>query len=627
MKKILILIACILILPSGAPAQQSVSPGGGYTVGTPFDGDIAFGYRWVLQEGSSAAGEYEYLHPSLAGRAIIEYDPLPHRFLFEAFVNNEKDLFGEFDYAYSDLVMFTSNVRKIYRNLPHLSLGEDNVLTASPSITDLDPTGVYFSESTMTRAQLRLKTPDFPFHLYLEAKSFEKQGTVQQRFMRSFANGFSKASQARDIDFETTEAKITVNSHVNFLEIEYSHAVKEFGNSKDKSLNDITAVSYTHNQVSDTESSTDTIKVHTSHTGRIAAAATYSSGERENKDSGVKAEFVNAGGDFTWIPTKNLTASLKYRHHEVSQDGPATVNAVSLTGTTTYSVKDAIGYTKDAVSGYVRYRATDRLTLRAEAIYDTLSREFDPGAWALDEEITRATMRLGTTYRVTNRLMLRGDISRQTADAPADSMDNTYADTTDSARGLLTWMPSSWFNLSLSAGTVREKRDDMAAPFTGPRESERNRGQASLTFLAGKRTAIIPTYAFYQNKQTSAIAYTDAANGITAEEGVPYGDAAHVASLAMTHALTDNVTLTADGTRTWSRGSWLNAGTVAGSTGIADLSSLKLIETEVGGEVQVRYSKNVGTELRYRYRELDDRLDDAEDGTVQLILATLTVAW
>ncbi len=623
MKKTLFLIACILAWSPAAPAQQSAA-GGGLTA---FDGDIAFGYRWVLQEGGTAAGEYEYLHPSLAGRALIEYAPLPHRFLFETFVENEKDVYGEFDYAYSDLVMFMSHVRKSYHNLPHLSLGEDDPLTASPSMTDLDPQGEYFNESTMARAHLRLKTPDFPFHLYLEARSLEKKGTVQQRFMRSFANGFARASQAREIDFETTEAKVIVNSHVNFLEIEYSRAVKEFGNARDKALSDSTAVDYTHNQVSDTESATDTIKVHTSHTGRIAAAATYSSGERENLDSKVKAEFVNAGGDLTWIPSKDVTVSLKYRRHEVTQEAPATVDSVSLTGATTYPVKDAIGYTKDAVSGYVRYRATDRLTVRAEAVHDTLTREFDPGAWALDEEITRVTARFGATYRLSNRMMLRGDVSRQTADAPADSVENTYADTTDSARGLLTWMPASWFNLSLSAGTVRETRDDLAAPFTGARETERNRAQTSLSFLAGKRTAIIPTYAFYQNKNASAVAYTDASNGITSEEKVPYGDTAHVAALAATHALTDNVTLTADAARTWSRGSWRNAGTVAGSGGIADLTNLKLIETEAGGEVAVRYSKNVGAELRYRYRELDDRIDDAEDGKVQLILATLTVAW
>jgi hypothetical protein len=390
---------------------------------------------------------------------------------------------------------------------------------------------------------------------------------------------------------------------------------------------DNTAVAYTHNQISDTESSTDTIRVHSSHTGRIAASATYSAGERENKNSNVKADLVNAGADFTWIPSKDVTVSLRYRHAEVSQDGPVTVTSVSLGGATTYSVRDAISTTRDALAGYVRYRATDRLTVRGEIIQDALTREFDQNAWELDKDITRLTARFGATYRVLNRLILRGDVSHQSADVPANSVDNTYNDTTRAARASLTWVPSTWFNLLLSGGTVLEKRDQLAPPFTGPRETERNRAQGSMTFVVGKRTAIIPTYAVFQNTTNAAVAYTGLANSITVEDGVPYADTAHLASLAVTHAVSETVTVTADATRTWSRGSWQNAGVVSGSDGISAFSSLKVIESELGGDLRIRFDKHIGTEFRYRYVDVDDRLDNTENGTVQLMLATLTVVW
>jgi hypothetical protein len=627
MRKIILLIACFLVWSPWASAQESASPGGKYQLETPFDGDVAFGYRWVLQDGNTTAGEYEYLHSSLAGQAKIEYDPLPNRFLFESYVNNTHDYFTEADYSYSDVVMFTANARKFYRNLHHWSIGVDDPLTASPSMTDFNPDDTYFADTGMTGARLRLKVPDFPFHLYLEAKTYEKKGEIQQRFMRSFLNGFSKASETRDIDYETREAKATINSHVNLVEIEYSHAEKTFGDSRDKSLTDATAVTYTHNQISDTESSTDTFKIHTSHTGRIAAAFTYSAGERKNTDSMVKADFVNAGGDFTWIPDKAVTVSLKYRHHEVSPDAPATVSSVSLLGTTIYSVKDAISYTRDISSGMVRVRATDSLTLRAEAIYDQLTRDFETGTWLLDKDITRLTYRLGATYRLTSRFLMRADASHQTANVPADSVDNTYANTTDNARGSVTWTPVSWYSILLSGGTTIEKRDTMAPPFTGSRETHRNRAQGSMTFVIDKKTAIIPSYAFFQNKQTMPIAYTDIANGIIVEDGVPYGDIAHLASLAVTHSLSDVVTIMADASRCWSRGSWQNADVVAGSNGIADYSNLNMVTNELGGEVQLHFNKNVGSDFRYRYRNIDDRLDDAEDGTVQIILATLTVTW
>ena len=622
MRKIIPLILCILAMASWATAQEAAAPRL-----IAYDGDIAFGYRWVVQDGNLFASEFQYPHSSLAGEALIEYDPLPQRFLFEAYVNNVQDYHTELDYSYADIVMFNFIGRKFYRNMYRFSIGEDDPFTASPSMTDFDPDSAYFTENAMNAARLRLKTPDFPLHLYLEARNQEKHGTIQQRFLRSFSNGFAKATDGRDIDYETNEAKVTVNSHLKYVEVEYSHAVKEFSDTRQKAMADVTAVAYTHNQVSDTESSTDTVKIHTSHSGRIAGAFTYSAGERKNTDSKVKADFANAGLDFTWIPDKDVTVSLKYRHHEVTQEAPSSVTSVSLTGSATYAVRDALSYTRDIMTGYVRYRATDKLTLRAEVLQDQLTREFDPGAWTLDEEITRLTMRLGATYHVLRRLTLRGDVTHQTADAPSDSMDNTYADTIDTVRGSLTWAPAAWFHFALSGATVMEKRDEQAPPFTGPRETMRNRAQGSFTFLVGKKTAIIPSYGYFQQKSTTPIAYTDIANGITVEDGVPYGDTSHIASLAMTHSLTDIVTIAADATRAWSRGSWRNAGVVAGSSGIADYSSLNVVENELGAELQLHYNKNIGSEFRYRYREIDDQLDNTEDGTFQFILAMLTVAW
>ena len=207
---------------------------------------------------------------------------------------------------------------------------------------------------------------------------------------------------------------------------------------------------------------------------------------------------------------------------------------------------------------------------------------------------------------------------------PANSVDNTYPETSDVARGTLTWTPKPWFNWLLSGGTVREERD-LGGDFTGTRTTERNQALNSFTFILGKKTSITPSYAFFQNKQTGPIAYTT--GGITTETGVPYADTAHVASLSIGYALADAILLTADASRRWSRGSWQNSGTVAGSTGIAELTSIKVVDTTAGANLDVRYSKNLGTEFRYQFRKLDDILDSAQDGTHQIVLATLSYRW
>ena len=633
MKKIIYLIAMIVLLAPPLQAQEKTPAGGQYQLGSPFEGDVRLGYRWNMTSGNPMAGEYEYQHSSVAGSAVIEYDPLPHRILLETYVQNQKDYFGEFDYAYKDIIMMNMMSRSLYHNLDHYSIGQNDPVTGR-TVTDLSPGDLYGMSDAMNRIQVRFKTPDFPFHIYLEAKTQEKHGTIQQRFMSAFTAG-DKMARSREIDYETQEAKATVNSHLGPLEVEYSHATKKFSDTHGKVMTDTVpgvAQSYTHNLVPDLESSVDTIKIHTTHTGRISGSATYASGDRKNTDSLAKGTFVNAAGDLGWIPTKDLTVAVKYRHYSVDQQNPDSVTSVNSLGVaTTYAVRNAINYQKDAMSGMVRYRATDKLTVRGEYSFESLTRDVwtgdAAGSWMLDDKITKNTVRVGATYRLTNKLMLRGDASHQTAVVPANSVDNTYPETSDAARGTLTWMPKSWFNWLLSGGTVREERGNLGTPFTDKRTTERNRALTSFTFILGKKTSVTPSYAFFQNKQNGPIAYTDIASGITAESAVPYADTAHVASLAVSYALADSMQFTAEAGRSWSRGSWQNSGAVAGSSGIAELTSIKVVETTAGANLDVRYTKNLGTEFRYQVRKLNDILDNTQDGTNQIALATLSYRW
>jgi hypothetical protein len=635
MKKIILSILLIVLLAPLVSAQEKLPSAGQYQFGTSFDGDVRLGYRINALTGNPMAGEYEYQHSSAAGSAVIEYDPLPNRILLETYILNSKDYFTEFDYAYKDIFMLNMTARSLFHNLNHYSLGQDDPATLTPYFMDLNPGDLYGTSNAMNRIQVRVKTPEFPFHIYLEAKSQEKHGTIQQRFLSSFSGGFNKLARSRDIDYETREAKATVNSHLGPVEVEYSHATKNFSDTHGKVMYDTVpggSLIYAHNFVPDIESSVDTVKIHTTHTGRISGSATYSSGERKNTDGMAKATFVNAAGDFGWIPTKDVTVSVKYRQYSVDQQNPDTVTSInSLGGETTYAVRKAINYQKDIVSGMVRYRATDSLTVRGEVAFESLNRDVwtgDPaGSWLLDDKVTRNTARLGATYRLTNKLMLRGDISHQTAAVPANSVDNTYPETSDAARGTLTWTPKSWFNWLLSAGTVREERSNLNAPFTDKWTKELNRALSSFTFILGKKTSVTPSYAFFQNKQNGPIASTDDTGGITAETGVPYADTAHVASIAVSYALADAMLFTAEGGRSWSRGSWKNAGVVDGSTGIAELTTIKEVVTTAGANLDVRYSKNLGTEFRYQIRKIDDSLDNAQDGTNQIALATLSYRW
>ncbi len=639
MKTFILACCCFMLMAAPAAADEIAAAGGAYQVGVPFDGDVRTGYRWVTQEGSRTSGEYEDLHSGIAGSAIIEYDPLPNRLLFEVHALSDKDYFGELDYSYGDIFVLNALGRSLFHNLNHYSLGEDDPTTSSPVFQDYDPLAVYGLQDAMNRAQVRIKAPDFPFHIYLEAKNQRKDGLAQQLFLSAFSGsgGFSKSSRSRDIDWRTREVRGTVNSHLGPVEVEYSHTAKQFeATAETRVMTDIfSGTNSESNLVPSLESSSDTIKIHSSHTGRIAAAGTYSQGEKLNNDSGTKVVFVNAAGDVTLIPWKELTISVKYRHFDVDEQTPDLVTFSGSAGT--LSVRNGIDSQRDLVSGLVRFRATENLTVRMEYAWESLFRTVWPGYstlpsgepayWTLDQRIAKSTARLGATYRLTNRLYLRGDMSRQTAEAPPTSLDNTYPETSDNARGTLTWSPTGWLSLLLAGGVTQEERDQLGAPLAGAKTADRSYALGSATFVIGKKTSITPGYAYFQNSMTSAIAYQDSTGAITAETGVPYADTAHVGTLTVAHAVSDTVSLSADVGRAYLRGNYRSAGVVPGSAGIQNLSDLKSVETTAVADLQIQYTQFLGSQLRYQFRKIDDILDHAQDGKTQLVFAALTFKW
>jgi hypothetical protein len=629
MKKIIYLIALLVLLAPPARAQEKEPEGGQAQRLTAFEGDVRLGYRWNLTKGNPMAGEYEYQHSSAAGSAVIEYDPLPNRFLFESYVLNSKDYFTEFDYSYKDILTLNLTARSLFHNTDHYSIGQS--IPGGMTVTDLNPADQYGTSDAMNRAQVRFKAPDFPFHIYLETKNQEKHGTVQQRFMNSFTAA-DKLSRSRTIDYETDEWKGTINSHLAWVEVEYSHAEKTFKDTRDKYMTDTGGTTtYAHNLVPQLESSVDTLKVHTSHSGKVSAAFTGSMGDKKNNDSNAKTDFTNLAADASWIPTKDVTVAVKYRHYDVTADNPATVSAL-ITMTTETNVRTPLGYQKDILSGMVRWRASKNLVLRAEVGFDNLKRDLSqdpssPNYWALDDEVKKMIYHLGATYRPTNRIMLRADVSSVNTSVPANSVDNTYPETSNQGRLTATWAPKPWVSMLLSGSTVREERSGLNAPFADKWTNERDRVLGSFTFLVGKATSVTPSYSFFQNQHTGPIAYSDTSGAITAETGVPYADTAHVAALTVSHAMSDALVLTADISRSWSRGGWQNANVVPGSDGIAGITNLKMEETRASVDLEVRVAKNLGYTINYQIRRLDDKYDDAQDGTNQIAMATLSWKW
>lgn len=661
MKKNVIILLLLMLWASPAAAQQA---GGAKTSAAPdvetqtaetlesFDAKLGLGYYNVSRDGSARAGEYDYLKSSASGVLDLEWDPLPHRFVVESTFLNQKDYFGEMDYAYRDVVVFNMYARDLYHNLDHLRFGPDDPTTPSPSWVDKNPNDEYAIENQMRRAFIRFKTPDFPFHLFADARTVDRVGTIQQRYLLGFTGGLNRVSRSRDIDWHSREITVGANSHLGPIEAEYSHTEKRFSVSKDKEISDIYTVNalpveIPHNLVPDLKSSSDTIKVHTSYTGKLVAAATYSKGDKSNLDSSAKSGYQNAAGDLTITPAAGTLLILKYRHYDydVSGDTPKTVDAVTISGLQTYRVRDAIASVRDVLTGVVRYRLTSGLTVKGEYVFDTVSRDVfhgdsltplqiipptsgtGPNFWEVASRTTKGTAKVGLTYRIMNKLSLRADYSVAEVSNPAYAMD---PDRINTANASLTWSPIQRVTTLLSYGGVREKRDNMSAPLAGgSRKAERDQALGSVTVLVGKRSSLTASYMYLQNKAVQTLTYRDAADLFSLESGVPYADTAQVASLSATQAVGERLTLTGEASKSFSEGKFRNYGspTNANATGFAEFSDLKVVETIYAAGMQAQFSKNISSELRYQHRIYTDKIDDTQDGKVSTILATVYMKW
>jgi hypothetical protein len=627
MKKYTILLLLFMLWASAAAGQQATGAKEPETQTYVFEGFVGPAYNWVDSQGSTRAAEYDYLKSSFGGDVHVEYDPLPQRFSVETHYLNQKDYFGEMDYAYRDVVLFNFLARGVYHNLDHLTFGPDDLTTPSPSFTDLDPNAEYALENALRRGFIRFKTPDFPFHIYADATTIDRTGTIQQRFLRGFTGGLDKVSQSRDINWGSQDVRVGLNSHLGPVEVDYNHAEKKFtARGSDKVLYDVYPLfTAPHNEVPNLTSSTDTIKLHSSYTGRVVAAAAYSSGERKNKDSGAKAEFRDAAGDLTLTPVAGLALVVKYRHYDLSVNNPDTVAVPGIGGIV--AVRDSISSKRDIVSGVARYRVTDRLTAKGEYAVDSIDRNIGtgPDAWDVAHRTTKATSKLGLYYRMMSKLALRADYSAAQVENPAypDDPDRINAGTLG-----VTWTPVQRLIAFASFGEVQEKRNMLTAPLAGGgRKTTRDQALGSVTFLVGNRSSITASYFYYKNKTNQTLTFQDDAGNFLLDWSAPYNDTAEVFSLAASQALAEGVMVTADASRSYSKGNFRVDGSVPGTTGIDTLSDLKVVEDIITAGLEVQFNKNTGGEFRYQYRKYDDKINNTQDGRVNTAMTTLYVKW
>ncbi len=457
-----LIIVCGMVAPAmAADARQGAEnsmPLPSYQSKTRFFA----GYRWVNLDDSERAGEYQDLHSSLTVGIDALSCPLPHRFHLNGEFLNKNDVYADTGYAYSDLLLFRDIFVRVHHNLDH----SDYQYSGEPPKINYEDRNVgdrYSTDVSNNFLSLRLKAPNFPFHIFLKHRYVDKEGSIQQRFLLGGFDNIHKISETRRIDWRSNAITLEVNSHLGPMEIEYTHDFSRFDPGGDNVLYDFypatgarSADIYPHNVIPETESRANSLKLHTSYTGRIVASVTLDNGHRKNNYSGAVADTWQGAVDVSWVSDPSLMFFFKYRHRDLALDNPDSVTLSGLAHTMTYPVRRSISSRKDIFPLSASLRPISRLTIIPAYHFEHLARQ-DSAAWRVLPKYTDIhSIKLTAYARSLNQLKVKAIYDYKYDDHPAY---NIEPDSSNQIRFSTTYLPAPWLTALLDYSLTLSTRD------------------------------------------------------------------------------------------------------------------------------------------------------------------------
>jgi len=611
------------------------------------------GYRVITLKGSERAAEFESLKDSVAfGGSIIAF-PFPVRLHLELDVLTDEDYFSDLRFAYKDNIQVRILGRSFVHNLTNIEYPSD----IDPGVNQLDEGERYGLRTQIYKAFVRYKIPNYPLHFFVDATEVDKKGDMQARFY-TFA---AKTTKRQEVDWNTTDVRLGVNSHLGPIEAELSHTERRFDSQGDVLSDAFGANVSIHHVIPDFEGSINELKLHTSYTGRVVASATFMTNDRENEFSNAEADYFIGAGHVRYLATDRLTLVLKYRHKDLDLDNSdlSFLNRTDITymapgppacpGLT--CPNRSISSETDTVTGIANYRLSKSLTLEANAIYKHVERE-DEEDWELarlPDSTDETTLGLSATYRPVKGLKLRAKYAHLEIDDPAY---NFQPNRSDSGSLSVSWTPVAYITGFLTYELAKEKRNDYVLmgevspedplypeDLGQDRDVTRDKLTTSVTFLLGEKVTITPSFAYWHNKIKQDLLYVfiDHSPPIDPtisfpDYQVPYTDIARNYALALSYAPKERLNLGAEVSHTIARGNFYsNNPTAAAEPSIGNFSRLDISETIYSLSATYEIMKN--TELGFDYSYTDFNTEENplnpedEDGIAQVILVSLTKRW
>lgn len=689
------------------------------------DDKIEVGYRAISHDANpDRAAEYTFLDSSPTLGLDLRGGSGVQHYIFEGTFLNENDYRAEAHLDHGGLAHLDLRTERFFHNLDHVpyapgvpeargdASGQAATSTGDVRVryADQDPGDDYGIRLDTNEAQFRGKFKAFPAHLNLGYWRFEKKGDRQLRFVEegwddpnipnpiipttgqpNTCNICHMQSKSRDIDRVTEEFTAGLDAHLGPVDFIVEQLYREFRDREPIPFDTFEghmlrpAGFYQHDEDPDVKVTETTIKMHTSLSGGVTGAASFTIGERENRSDlagqpfgvdGVKAEtdYYKAAGDVTYIPSPKWTLNFRYRLLDLDTDNPESVSAYD----NEFDVRENVDLRRANHEATIAYRPSRNWTFKGEYQLENLHRGNTGGpephhgfqaplafggvtddVWELPEDEVLQRIKVGLLARPFGSRVLKMNLWYQyrTSDDPA------YAASYENRHELFfgtTYAPSALWGINFTAKALQEENDRQQEVLfrttTGgiadeeiPVELDREREQQDLTLglwgnpfsrLSGGvnygylRTRIRQDLLFGNDLGDSGVAPPVADHSIF-DELVEYSQRVHTVSANAALRVTEKLNLRIEGYHIRSYAEFSPDFFVgsppldlpASSADLKELSRLDIRQNGLRAGLDWTPVPTWTCSLLYTYDDYEDRDGSTFDGTAQTYLVSAAKAW
>lgn len=514
--------------------------------------------------GSNKASEYYALKSSGSGGILLTGAPLPNRYHLEFDYYNDNDWFGDLRYSYKDYLQLRLLPRRLTHNLENLTLFDFSPTIATSGSIDIRDQGIddYRLRVDIDEYRLRLKTPNFPLHVYTNGEVIRKKGMRQTRFLggdgqrgtTGLPPGQVRASMAQEVDQETRSMVVGTNAHLGPLEVDVSHKERNFESDLPTPTFDYTFGTRDLHVTPELKATNNTLKIHTSHTGRIFASATYSELEKTNEFSQAEAETSFGYGEISWLPVAYLSLGAKIRHQKNEASAPATVRSIDRNNITRdYVVYPAVESQTDTAIITARYSLIPKSNLHLQYTRQIKDVEGESAFnWGRPQNTTKDVYELGFTNWAVPRLRATMKLAHiwngndyGNASAAYEPVSSDPEHTSQGTLGL-TLLITPRLTLFASGFVSKEETDNnrlVGGHIDSRAESLNQQYMMSMNFSLNERFSISPSYSYMSWQQKRDLIWENGAGVEFVDPEYRNKQNAQIFALALNTTLTKRLTI------------------------------------------------------------------------------------